>query len=122
MYRVFDAFVDGAATWKVEKYIAGPRLVRQPARTGGQGSHRSGADGDGQYLQREMVDGTAIPHRLGPGYRIYLTLDRDKLILLSTDGTKASQKGDIKHAKQLGDVLRRNLQATMVSGTIYALW
>jgi putative addiction module killer protein len=42
----------------------------------------------------------------GPGYRIYLMRDGDKLILLFTGGTKASQKGDIKRAIQLKDEYR----------------
>jgi putative addiction module killer protein len=42
----------------------------------------------------------------GPGYRIYLAHDGDRLILLFTGGTKASQKSDIKRAVQLKDEYR----------------
>ena len=37
----------------------------------------------------------------GPGYRIYLMQDGDRLILLFTVETKASQKADIWRATQL---------------------
>lgn len=37
----------------------------------------------------------------GPGYRIYLTKDGDKLIILFGGGIKKSQKKDIEKAKQL---------------------
>lgn len=39
----------------------------------------------------------------GPGYRIYLTQDGDRLIVLFAGGTKASQKADIKRAMKLND-------------------
>jgi len=37
----------------------------------------------------------------GPGYRIYLAKDGDALIVLFGGGTKKSQQGDIKRAKEL---------------------
>lgn len=39
----------------------------------------------------------------GPGYRIYLTQDGDRLIVLFAGGTKASQRADIKRALKLND-------------------
>lgn len=42
----------------------------------------------------------------GPGYRIYLMQDGEKLILLLSGGTKASQKFDIGRAFQLKDEYR----------------
>ncbi|MOA33182.1 hypothetical protein D3C78_1544540 [compost metagenome] len=37
----------------------------------------------------------------GPGYRIYLVQEGKRLIILFGGGTKASQKADIKQAKDL---------------------
>ena len=37
----------------------------------------------------------------GPGYRIYLAKDGDKLIILLGGGTKKSQQKDIEKAKEL---------------------
>ena len=37
----------------------------------------------------------------GPGYRIYLVQEGKRLIILFGGGTKASQKSDIKQAKDL---------------------
>jgi putative addiction module killer protein len=37
----------------------------------------------------------------GPGYRIYLARDGDKLIVLFGDGTKRRQQRDIERAKEL---------------------
>lgn len=39
----------------------------------------------------------------GAGYRIYLTRDGDKLIVLFAGGTKATQRTDIKRALKLND-------------------
>jgi putative addiction module killer protein len=39
----------------------------------------------------------------GPGYRIYLAQDGDRLIILFGGGTKATQPADIKKAKALRD-------------------
>lgn len=51
------------------------------------------------------LDGTLKEFRIdwGPGIRIYLIQDGDKLIVLLGGGTKSSQKADIKLAKQLRD-------------------
>ena len=39
----------------------------------------------------------------GPGYRLYLTLDGDELIILFVGGTKKRQQSDIRHAGALLD-------------------
>jgi putative addiction module killer protein len=39
----------------------------------------------------------------GPGYRLYLVQDGDKLIVLFVGGTKSSQKTDIRKAMKLND-------------------
>jgi putative addiction module killer protein len=51
------------------------------------------------------LDGTLKEYRIdwGPGIRIYLIQDGDKLIVLLGGGTKGSQDSDIKCAKRLRD-------------------
>lgn len=38
------------------------------------------------------------PHRLGPGYRLYLARDGDDFIILFVGGTKKRQQSDIDRA------------------------
>lgn len=51
------------------------------------------------------IDGTLKEYRIdwGPGIRIYLVQDGDKLIVLLGGGTKNGQKADIKRARALRD-------------------
>jgi putative addiction module killer protein len=51
------------------------------------------------------IDGTLKEFRIdwGPGIRIYLIQDGDKLIVLLGGGTKNNQKADIQRAKELRD-------------------
>lgn len=101
-------------TWKVEEYIA--ENGRIPYRDWFDGLHvQAAAKVAIAVLRMEMGNTASVKwfggigeYRIdwGPGYRIYLTRDGDKLILLFTGGTKASQKGDIKRAKQLNDEYR----------------
>lgn len=98
-------------TWKVEEYIA--ENGRIPYRDWFDSLHvQAAAKVAIAVLRMEMGNTASVKwfdgigeYRIdwGPGYRIYLTRDGDKLILLFTGGTKASQKGDIKRAKQLND-------------------
>ncbi|OOG60858.1 addiction module protein [Rhodanobacter sp. B05] len=101
-------------TWKVEEYIAedGSSLWRDWF----DGLHvQAAAKVATAVLRMEMGNTSSVKwfdgigeYRIdwGPGYRIYLARDGDKLILLFTGGTKASQKGDIKRAMQLKDEYR----------------
>src|ERR1017187_2845411 len=51
------------------------------------------------------IDGTLKEYRIdwGPGIRIYIVQDGDRLIVLLGGGTKSGQKADIKQAKDLRD-------------------
>ena len=51
------------------------------------------------------IDGTPKEYRIdwGPGIRVYLIHDGDKLIVLLGGGTKSGQAADIKQAKKLRD-------------------
>ena len=51
------------------------------------------------------IDGTLKEYRIdwGPGIRIYLIQDGDKLIVLLGGGTKNGQDADIRQAKKLRD-------------------
>jgi len=51
------------------------------------------------------IDGTLKEYRIdwGPGVRIYLIQDGNKLIVLLGGGTKSGQAADIKQAKKLRD-------------------
>ena len=51
------------------------------------------------------IDGTLKEYRIdwGPGIRIYIIQDGDRLIVLLGGGTKSGQKADIKQAKELRD-------------------
>lgn len=98
-------------TWKVEEYIAENGSI--PYRDWFDDLHaQAAAKVATAVLRMEMGNTSSVKwfdgigeYRIdwGPGYRIYLTRDGDKLILLFTGGTKASQKGDIKRAIQLKD-------------------
>ena len=44
---------------------------------------------------------TEVRFNIGPGYRVYLTQDGDKLVLLLVGGDKSSQHRDIKKAREL---------------------
>ena len=43
---------------------------------------------------------------IGPGYRVYYTLQDDELIILLAGGDKSSQTSDIAKAKQLAKELQ----------------
>lgn len=101
-------------TWKVEEYIAENGSI--PYRDWFDDLHvQAAAKVATAVLRMEMGNTSSVKwfdgigeYRIdwGPGYRIYLTRDGDKLILLFTGGTKTSQKGDIQRAKQLNDEYR----------------
>ena len=44
---------------------------------------------------------TEVRFNIGPGYRVYLTQEGDKLVLLLVGGDKSSQHRDIKKAREL---------------------
>lgn len=48
-----------------------------------------------------------IPHRLGPGYRIYFGKDGERLVILLGGGTKKRQQDDIRRAQALWSDYRR---------------
>jgi len=101
-------------TWKVEEYIAEDGRI--PYRDWFDSLHvQAAAKVATAVLRMEMGNIASVKwfdgigeYRIdwGPGYRIYLTRDGDKLILLFTGGTKASQRGDIKRAMHLKDEYR----------------
>ena len=101
-------------TWKVEEYIA--EDGSSPYRDWFDGLHvQAAAKVTTAMLRMEMGNTSSVKwfdgigeYRIdwGPGYRIYLAHDGDKLILLFSGGTKASQKGDIKRAIALKDEYR----------------
>jgi putative addiction module killer protein len=101
-------------TWKVEEYIAEGGSI--PYRDWFDGLHvQAAAKVATAVLRMEMGNISGVKwfdgigeYRIdwGPGYRIYLARDGEKLILLFTGGTKASQKNDIKRAIQLKNEYR----------------
>lgn len=50
---------------------------------------------------------TEVRFNFGPGYRVYLTQEGDKLVLLLVGGDKSSQHRDIRKAKELATEWRR---------------
>ena len=50
---------------------------------------------------------TEVRFNIGPGYRVYLTQEGDKLVLLLVGGDKSSQHRDIKKARELAKEWRR---------------
>ncbi len=101
-------------TWKVEEYIA--EDCSSPWRDWFDGLHvQAAAKVATAVLRMEMGNTSSVKwfdgigeYRIdwGPGFRIYLARDGDKLILLFTGGTKASQKSDIRRAMQLKNEYR----------------
>ena len=101
-------------TWKVEEYIADDGTV--PFRDWFDRLHAQAAAKVATAVLRMELGNTSNvkwfdgigEYRInwGPGYRIYLMKDGDRLILLFTGGTKASQKADITRAIQLRDEYR----------------
>ncbi|MEP7184210.1 MAG: type II toxin-antitoxin system RelE/ParE family toxin [Rhodanobacter sp.] len=101
-------------TWKVEEYIAANGSI--PYRDWFDDLHvLAGAKVATAVLRMEMGNTSSVKwfggiddYRINweRGYRIYLTRDGDKLILLFTGGKKASQKSDIRRAIQLKDEYR----------------
>lgn len=101
-------------TWKVEEYIAEDGRI--PYRDWFDGLHvQAAAKVATAVLRMEMGNTSSVKwfdgigeYRIdwGPGYRIYLMRDGDRLILLFTGGTKATQRSDIKRAQQLRDEYR----------------
>ena len=87
-------------TWKVEEYIAEDGRI--PYRDWFDGLHvQAAAKVATAVLRMEMGNTSSVKwfdgigeYRIdwGPGYRIYLMRDGDRLILLFTGGTKATQK------------------------------
>ena len=64
-------------------------------------------------LSRVKWIGTIGEYRIdwGPGYRIYLGNDGNKLIILLGGGTKQRQQSDIEHAKTMWTEYRRRRTA-----------
>lgn len=108
-------------TWNVEEYIAEDGSI--PYRDWFDGLHvQAAAKVTIAVLRMEMGNTSSVKwfegigeYRIdwGPGYRIYLARDGEKLILLFTGGTKASQKSDIKRAIQLKDEYRARKTRTI---------
>lgn len=96
-------------TWEVEEYLAEDGSI--PYRDWFDGLHVQAAAKVATAVWRMEMGNTSNvkwfdgigEYRIhwGPGYRIYLAQDGQKLILLFTGGTKASQKTDIQRAIKL---------------------
>lgn len=71
------------------------RLAR--VRLGNLGDHRSVGEGV-----------TELRFFIGPGYRVYIGLDGDTVVILLCGGDKGSQDGDIETAKELWKDYQRN--------------
>ncbi len=57
---------------------------------------------DGNLSNVKTVGGGVLEHRMdfGPGYRIYLGRDGERLVILLGGGTKARQQEDIRNARE----------------------
>jgi putative addiction module killer protein len=64
------------------------------------GGNFSNIKGVGAGVQEYRID-------WGPGYRLYLGRDGEKLVLLLTGGTKRRQDADIERAKELWTEYKR---------------
>jgi putative addiction module killer protein len=53
----------------------------------------------------------------GPGYRVYLAKSGDRLIILFGGGSKATQRQDIKNAKNFNAEYKARKRATMLNLT-----
>jgi putative addiction module killer protein len=64
---------------------------------------------DGNLSNVKAVGGGVLEYKLdfGPGYRIYLGRDGDRLVILLAGGTKKRQQEDIRRAKANWEDYRR---------------
>ena len=54
--------------------------------------------GDFKYVDTSIIE---LRFDTGPGYRVYLTMKENEIILLLIGGDKSSQRADIEKAKKL---------------------
>jgi putative addiction module killer protein len=85
----FDVWLDGLDDALAKEAIAA-RMIR--AGLGNFGDHISVGEGVSEMRVH-----------YGPGYRLYYTIRRRKLVFMLRGGTKRTQRKDIKQAKELNE-------------------
>lgn len=59
--------------------------------------------GDFRVLGDKVIE---LRFDMGPGYRIYVTVEKEELLLLLVGGDKSTQNADIRKAKELSRLWR----------------
>ena len=82
-----------------DKWLAEVKDIKSRARIITRFDHlQLGNFGDHKNLGNNLFE---LRFFFGPGYRVYFTVKKDKIILLLCGGDKSSQKKDIKKAKAI---------------------
>jgi putative addiction module killer protein len=77
--------------------------------SGGESGNGAERIADGNLSNVRTVGGGVLEYRIdfGPGYRVYLGRDGDRLVILLVGGTKKRQQTDIREAKANWEDYRR---------------